>query len=652
MQYNSESVLSAWKAFVGKGVLLEENLRPEVARSWLRSREKGANPWSTGFPRPLMKEYRRKRQKNFFFLEKAHPVMEYLSYIFNSNVAFCDHEGFIFEFISPLENYPWTLGTFMNEGITGNGAITISLKERKPFRTDGFEHYRIVSQGYSGVSAPVILSNQFMGVLSITNPFTPLPDNALDCCCQAADIIARLVQLGDHDRKLFATANFFEPLINSSNESIIVLDEDGNILLTNAKGKAIVADINEIRYGEKSFGDYLIDNKDLNLLLGDHFESDKEKMIRFKKVNDAKEVNLPLLLKRTISLPNGLKHVLLSFEIEMNDKDNKKHFVLRNEEQDIDYIGKSEVWNKVDQKVQKVAKYEVNVLLLGETGTGKEVVAKAIHRRSGRKGKFIAINCGAIPKDLLGSELFGYEGGAFTGAKASGALGKFEYADEGTLFLDEIGEMPLDMQVTLLRVLQDNAVTRIGSNKSIPCDVRIVAATNRDLTKMIEEGSFRADLYYRLSVIDIQLPLLKERQCDIALLAEYFNGTLSEQLKIPYQLLSEKVINALMDYDWPGNVRELRNVIEKMLILSEGDSITIDLLPHHIKKQVGKNESRIHYHEKVDSISERDSICFAIEKWDGNISKAAKELGMARNTLYRKIEKYNIEMKTFAMKNE
>lgn len=652
MQYNSERVLTAWKAFVGKGFLMEDHLRPEVARSWIRCRQMGADPWSTDFPRPLIEEYKKKREDNRLFLQKAHPVLEYLSSIFNSNVSFCDYEGFIFEFISPLDNYPRTVGTYMDEGITGSGAITISFKEKIPYRTDGFEHYRIVSQGYSNVSSPVFVNEKFIGVLSITNPFSSLPDSALDCCIEAANIISLLLNGRNQERTLFSTANIFETLLNGSDEGIIVLDEEGRILLANKTGRDIIPDFNEIGYGERSFGDYLTNKDDLGFLIDNNLELDKEKLLQFKKVSGVQEVTLPIVMRRHISLPNGLKHILLSFEMKIKEKEKENKPILRNEEQNIDYIGKSKAWKEVDLKVRKVAKFDVNVLLLGETGTGKEVVARAIHRRSGRTGKFIAVNCGAIPKDLLSSELFGYEGGAFTGAKASGSIGKFEYAQGGTLFLDEIGEMPLDMQVALLRVLQDRAITRVGSNKSIPIDVRIIAATNRDIPQMVKEGTFRADLYYRLSIIDIRLPLLKERDCDIALLAEYFNGILSEQLRITHQLLSEELTNALMNYDWPGNVRELRNVVEKMLILSEGEPITIDLLPDYIKNEIHVKEKRTFCNDRENPISERDAICLALEKWGGNILKAAKDLGMARNTLYRKIEKYHIELKTFAIKNE
>lgn len=191
------------------------------------------------------------------------------------------------------------------------------------------------------------------------------------------------------------------------------------------------------------------------------------------------------------------------------------------------------------------------------------MVAKAIHQRSGRKGNFVAINCGALPKDLLHSELFGYEEGAFTGARAHGSIGKFEHAHEGTLLLDEIGEMPLDMQVTLLRFLQERTITRISSNKPKKVDVRIIAATNTDMAELVRLGQFRQDLYYRLNVIEINLPPLRERKCDIPLLAEHFISELSRQYNVQSKQIHPAALQILCSYDWPGNVRELKTLSKK-----------------------------------------------------------------------------------------
>ena len=199
---------------------------------------------------------------------------------------------------------------------------------------------------------------------------------------------------------------------------------------------------------------------------------------------------------------------------------------------------------------------------------------------AGRTGEFVAINCGALPRDLLATELFGYEGGAFTGARETGAVGKFEYADGGTLFLDEIGEMPVDMQVSLLRVLQEQSVTKLGSNTAKTLDVRVIAATNQNIERLIAEKKFRSDLYYRLSLVEVRLPQLRRRADDIPLLVDYFNGQLSSVLEVPCTPFPAETIEALRAYSWPGNVRELRNIVERCLIMQgEGANVTVDSLP-------------------------------------------------------------------------
>jgi transcriptional regulator with PAS, ATPase and Fis domain len=254
----------------------------------------------------------------------------------------------------------------------------------------------------------------------------------------------------------------------------------------------------------------------------------------------------------------------------------------------VDYIGECPEWKRIDAMVDKAAAVSASVLLLGETGTGKEVVARALHRRSGRSGDFVAVNCGALPRDLLATELFGYVGGAFTGARESGAAGKFEAADGGTLFLDEIGELPYDMQVTLLRSLQEQSVTRVGSNQPKAIDVRVIAATNQDIKHLIEIKQFRSDLYYRLSLMEFHLPPLRNRKDDIDLLVDYFNKLLSDMLGVEYTALSAQTLEALRAYSWPGNVRELRNLIERCLIMEgTGARILPSTLPQHIANALG-----------------------------------------------------------------
>lgn len=295
----------------------------------------------------------------------------------------------------------------------------------------------------------------------------------------------------------------------------------------------------------------------------------------------------------------------------------------------------------------KVASIESPVLILGESGTGKELLAKAIHNSSSHKhGPFISINCAAIPDNLMESELFGYEEGAFTGAKKGGKVGKFEQADGGTIFLDEIGEMPLPMQTKLLRFLQDKELQRVGGTRTRKIDVRFISATNKNLAVMVEKKEFREDLFYRINVFTIQLPPLRERKIDIFNLIEYYKK--HYEAKYQKQInFSSDCISFLLNYDWPGNVRELMNVIEHLVVMSNGIVIT-DNFPEYLKAGSGK-QSKEHtvnapikplFHRIKDA--EKKAVVDALLEANNNKSKAMKILGISRRTFYKKLKEYNL----------
>lgn len=652
MCYNAEQVLTAWRAFITQDIILTDKVRPEIAASWQRCKSAGLDPWSGGFPKPSESLLHKKRIENAAFLRIATPILEYLRVLFDCNVSLSDKNGFIYELITPLNHYPRTLGTTLKEETVGSGNATIALQTGEPIRVDGYEHYRTVSQSYSGVSAPVTFHDKIIGIVNINNPFELLPDWALYSCIEASRIISQITASGDNMLRLFSTANIFQDLIEKNQNAVIVLDQDGMILTANSVGQKIVSKYQELPYATQSLADYLADKSVLPSLLDYCTNCHDNKTIIFAPVKKRILNSAVLLGKRRIILPNGFNHIVLVFKTK-NHSDNISSPQKRPDNPPADYIGQSPAWQKVDTTVKKIARHKTNILLLGDTGTGKEVVARAIHRSSGRKGNFVAVNCGSIPRDLLASELFGYEGGSFTGARASGSIGKFEFANGGTLFLDEIGEMPVDMQVSLLRALQEQTITRIGSNKPQAIDCYIISATNKDMQKLIDEGKFRSDLYYRLSVFEIYLPLLKERSEDIPLLADFFNQELSRQLSIVYTPLSPEVENALKQFDWPGNVRELKNIVEKVLILSDNKPVTVDILPayirdhlrpQHIKKESARKNSSGRKLKDMEN-DEKEQICSLLEKNKGNISKAAKELGVSRNTLYKKIEKLDIRIK-------
>jgi DNA-binding NtrC family response regulator len=292
--------------------------------------------------------------------------------------------------------------------------------------------------------------------------------------------------------------------------------------------------------------------------------------------------------------------------------------------------------------VQRVAPTDATVLIQGESGTGKEVIAKAIHHASARaRGPFVAINCGALPEALLESEIFGHVKGAFTGASAN-KKGLFEEAGRGTLLLDEIGEMAASLQVKLLRALQSGEIRPVGSTQAITVDVRVIAATNRDLEQLVHQGAFREDLFYRLNVIPLLLPALRERREDIPLLAEHFLARAGQRLGRPLRM-SPAAMDRLLRYPWPGNVRELENAIERSAILARQEVIEADDLPPHVRGDIALGPAPSLEREQTLAQSERAHIIRTLERCGWNHSRAAETLGIGRTTLWRKLKEYRID---------
>lgn len=300
-------------------------------------------------------------------------------------------------------------------------------------------------------------------------------------------------------------------------------------------------------------------------------------------------------------------------------------------------IGDSSEIKKIKKLIEKVAANPSNVLILGESGTGKEVAARMIHECSGREDKpFVAVNLGGIPENLLESELFGYEKGAFTGA-VSNKPGLFETASAGTIFLDEIGDMPLHLQVKLLRVIQERKIQRLGSTKLVPVNARLISATNRNLDQLVKEGTFREDLFFRLNVIKIELPPLRDRKEDIRLLAGHFIAKFNALMDRKIKNVTPGALEKLESYDFPGNIRELENIIERAFIFCETDNLT----PHDIDiKEQGRNSGKKGTIKEVEHLM----IIEALQRWEGNRTKAADELGITRRTLINKIKEYKIDL--------
>jgi DNA-binding NtrC family response regulator len=352
------------------------------------------------------------------------------------------------------------------------------------------------------------------------------------------------------------------------------------------------------------------------------------------------------LVKKAIETKEMVSNLAISNPIFDDDIDSK-------------FVGSSEKMREVFYLINRLAQVETTVLIRGENGTGKELVARAIHFNSPQKhGPFVAINCGAIPENLMESELFGHEKGSFTGA-VERKIGKFQLANVGTLFLDEIGELKPDLQVKLLRVLQERKFMPVGSNREVRTNARIVAATNQNLEKMMEEGTFREDLFYRLNVMPIFLPPLRERQDDLEALVKFFINKFAKKLNRPIQAMAADAFALLKRYRFPGNIRELENIIERAFIVEHGNIITAQSLPQNVIEEAQSRPDMAvvaGYRGPLDFDSfkesaEKEFIENALKANDGKINKTVAHANIPKNTLLRKIKKYGIDVTKFSAKN-
>ncbi len=454
---------------------------------------------------------------------------------------------------------------------------------------------------------------------------------------------------------LSRTQDLFTKILDNIHDAICVVDKEANVLVWNKSAEKLYKISKEKIYSRKIqevFPSALLPKV---LAEGSSYEniynSPREgcyNIISAKPLMDDEEIIGAVSCDKDVSelirvseLLNKTQSNLQVLESEVSNL-NESRFAFSQ------IISNDERFNKIVEFSKSISKSTINVLITGESGTGKEVFARAIHIESGRKGYFVPINCSAIPSELMESELFGYKGGAFTGSSREGRAGKFELANNGTIFLDEIGDMPLNMQPKILRVIEDGIITRVGSESSIKIDVRIIAATNKDLRRLMDEGLFRKDLYYRLNSVLIELPSLKERKTDIPLLIHKFIKDFCISYGTNIIEIPSDVIDVLVEHDWEGNIRELKNLIERIVILSKHNKFDISYLPNDIIRKNRVNISsvtrnNVDLSEAINN-KEKELILNALKIKDNNKRKAAEMLNIPRSTLYFKMRKYGIEL--------
>lgn len=626
----------AWRIFVEKGVLPDKEVRPVVARSWQRSRGVDpAAPKKECLPDSIMQS---KRSRNASLISLTKPIMDDLSYMAGPDhlVLLCDAEGYVLEAVSQGITPP--AGFHCTEEQIGTNAIGIALVEGKSVEVKGYEHYSASYHTYSCAAVPIHDCNgQIVAVIDITNPQGDLPANVMKMLELGVKLIENQLLFKDEQLRLNEINKSFSFLMDFLQDGVLVVDAGGIIVNANKAALTLLGLKDNESLNGQSLANLLPQNPDLvDQLLSDR-KGNFSKHVSIKSPRGM--INCSLVSRQVLQASDGTRQVIILFGL-AKSRPHSTSSASREEFSPVfnSLIGETREWKNIKRLATKAARVLSNVLIEGESGTGKEIVARAIHQESERCGPFIAINCGAIPKELLQSELFGYEDGSFTGAKKGGCTGKFEMADGGTVFLDEIGEMPVDMQVSLLRFLQDKVVTRVGSSKSKKVDVRIIAATNRNLREEVISGRFREDLFYRLNVINIELPPLRERKNDIPLITQYLVEMLCNQFNRPVLDISPETVEILNRYSWPGNVRELSNIIEHSVVFCESDTITPEILPPYLTEYRPLN---LHTGGDLKNY-EKALIIKTLEQYNGNISKTASALGVARNTLYRKIDKLGI----------
>lgn len=527
------------------------------------------------------------------------------------------------------------IGAYMDEKSIGTNAMGTAIEEDKAVQITAEEHYIEAFQTLTCSAAPIHnASGSIIGTLNLTGASSKKHPHTLGMVMIGVKAIENEIHKNKTSKVLKESYNYMESLIDNMSKGIIMVDANGVIRNINNLG-ADIFNKEKLEVIGKSIENIVPDFKNILMILEGEREYKRE--IKLKHFCQYKTVLTFKVIKFRDKVIGTL--ILMQEEKEIERVKNTGAFYNFD-----DIIGESAAIKNVITNCKIISNSPSTVLIQGESGTGKEILAQAIHNYSHRRNNnFVAINCGAIPENIIESELFGYEDGTFTGGKKGGKKGKFELAHEGTLFLDEIGEMPIDMQVKLLRVLQEGRITRLGGDKEIPVDVRVIAATNRDLKEEIKKGKFREDLYYRLCVIPVVLPPLRERRGDVTRLIQFFLRVKALKIDKSVPTLDEGLYESLIHYNWPGNIRELENCIENIVNL--GGKISFDLFSKDQTAtdvdDAGDDELQISTCN-LEEIEKR-VIEKAIKLYDKNMTKVAGALGISRNTLYLKVKKYGIK---------
>ena len=650
-------ISAAWDRFLEDPTADLPDVRPEILESWRRSREYGVDSRLTRKVVLSPQKLKERIRANQSLYATALPIMEGLHEFVKDTgfmVLLCDKDGYVLKIVGDDNVKTAAEGNLLVEGAgrseqdMGTNGIGTCIHLKKPLQIWADEHYYKPHCVWSCSAAPIFDPHgNFIGVLCMSGLWERVHFHTLGMVVSATGAISKQLALQNALTQANNAHVKLDKVVGLLNYGLIFVDGAGTILQINPLATLLL----NIKEAEKSLigrniRDYLAQyGFDFNRVLA---ELDGQGEHEFDIDTFFGTLHCSIMVLTQADPPHPMEIALTIRKAEHIHKMVNRIVGSSAKFTWDDIVGQSPAIQEVKRLARVAAPYPSNVLLIGESGTGKELFAQAIHNASSRaSAPFIAINCGALPRSLIESELFGYEGGSFTNSNRNGQAGKFELANGGTIFLDEIGDMPFDVQANLLRVLQTREVVRIGGKKSINIDVRIISATNKNLEESVANNAFREDLYYRLNVILINIPPLRSRIGDIKLLSDYMLIKFTTNFNKRVLGFADKTYEALESYSWPGNLRELENTIERAVLVCQGDVIQPGDLPSNLLWKGGDRPfaSASGRHTVISvSQSEENLIRAAMSSHKGNIRKISKELGISRSTLYRKLAKYNINV--------
>ncbi len=630
-----------WNAYINTGEISKE-INTDILESWHRCEKMNVDYLGGKGTRVLDNELKESVAKKKELINLARPIMENVYEMVKNtsySVVLTDENGVIVDLIinEDLEknhvNLNFVEGSKWDEKSVGTNAIGTCLSIDKPVQVIGAEHYCKYHHQWTCSAAPIHnLNGEIIGSFDISGRAEDVQTHTYGIAVSSANCIEKQLIISE-------SYHLIDTTFDSILDGIMVIDKDLKIIRMNNK----IPDLFHMKENDIFNIEISRIFKELNI---EHNIFINKKKMNFSDTTifiGSKKIECSLNISPIIVGNDVTGAVMFMREAKQVRKEVSRLAGFNANYTFDSIITVDSKMKELIKTAKKISKTNCSVLIEGESGTGKELYAQSIHNESNRrKGPFIAINCSAIPKELFESELFGYESGSFTGAIKGGRPGKFELASGGTIFLDEIGEVPLEIQPKLLRVLDNNKIVRIGGSHERDLDVRIISATNRNLVDEVSKGSFRQDLYFRLNVINLRIPPLRKRKDDIIELASYFLNSLKEENDGIYKMFTPEFEEMLKNHEWTGNVRELKNIIQRAYYMSDNEFINSVSLP---KKtiEIDEDSNNEVYKYNLKDI-EKESIIQALFANNGNAKKAAKDLNISKATIYRKIKTYSIDL--------